>query len=112
MNQSASRQHLDTAWDVIVRICSKVLNHADIYGFLSMDMPDPDIHKMHKQLKLIIIPIFENLSELDFSPDDQRIMINLHQYLLHLNSIVQAISDEDERGFNTAVEALRSEAMI
>tara|TARA_A100000171_G_C2139929_1_gene154214 strand:+ start:8866 stop:9336 length:471 start_codon:yes stop_codon:yes gene_type:complete len=106
-----SEKYIDFAWNTIVRVCNTVLVHADSFGFQLMHLPDPDIKKMYHNLQ-VLIPLLEKITELESDPEQNRIVINLRQYLLHLRTIVQAIDNQDEESFDRAIELLSNEAMF
>ena len=100
-------------WEGVIRTCNKVMNHANIYGFSLMEIPDPDVHKMARTLEHIVIPILDEvIRNSEFSAESGIKMANIRQYTLHLREITYALDDGDKDKFYENVDILANEAMI
>jgi len=93
--------------------CNRVLNQAKVYRFHLMDIPDPDVRTMSAILDLVIIPILEHLEEdPNILPEDGIKLVNVQQYNIHLRNIVQALKNDNQEDFETAVAALEAESLL
>jgi hypothetical protein len=103
----------DDLWSSVVQFCNQVLQHSKIYGFALMDMPDPNVHKICDALENAVLPVLERLVLRPELADEHQIKIaNVKQYIWHLQTIVRAIHDGDEPGFEAAIQALDGESFL
>lgn len=103
---------VQAAWAVTVEVCNRVLNHAGIYGFKLINVPDPNAEQMYNALNLGILPILDSLATSPhIGPDDGLRIANIRQYIHHLRRITTAIRGGDADAFDAAVADLRAEAM-
>ncbi|MDC9720390.1 MAG: hypothetical protein PSN46_06640 [Gammaproteobacteria bacterium] len=114
MDETAQIKELvDIVWEKTVSFCSKVVSHSKIYGFGLMHIPDPDIHKVHDLLTVVVLPVLEALSNSPHLPNEDGMKVdNIKQYILHIKMIVQAIENEDEEAFALAVSKLDNESFL
>jgi hypothetical protein len=104
---------VEFVWNISVDFCQKVLRNTDLYGFNLQHIADPDVSKIHFTLTKVVIPILEVLKDdPNLSSEDGLRITSINQYLHHIKLIVVALRDNDEEGFENAVDALRQESFI
>lgn len=109
--QTDSKVHI--LWELVVHSCNRVLDHAHVYGFRLMDIPDPNINQIAELFDVHIIPLLDKLArEHEFSPESGIKIANIKQYTLHLRAITLAISNDDHAEFERIVDLLKAEPML
>lgn len=108
------KQKIAEIWEGVIRLCSRVLKNADIYGYQLMHLPeDPNIFKLEKLLSHVVCPVLDSISsDSPLEPEEALKIDNMKQYTLHLRSIIRAIEAADKDGFERSVSILQAEPMI
>lgn len=117
MNPAEIKQEIaaevSVIWETVVQVCNRVLHHAELYGFHFMDMPEPNVEQFVEIIDAAVCPVLDALIEKGYLGNrEERKLINVQVYILHLREIVLAIKANDEILFAAAVEKLSKEAMI
>ena len=104
---------INMVYEEVVRICNKILQHANILGFSLMHVPDPSIHSFIVFLEGVAVPLLDKLiASGDLSPTSGIKIANVKQYNFHIRAIVLALEQDDREAFNKAVSLLQNESML
>ena len=101
-------------WEGVIKLCSKVLDQAEVYGVELMHIPDdPNIFKLERLLTYAVCPILDAICKKDDVPPDYGMKLdNIRQYAIHLRNIIRAIESKNTKDFDHHVGLLANEAMI
>lgn len=99
-------------WHQIVDSCMRVLNHAKIYGFCLMDIPDPNIHDIERNLTILSRLLDELANDAHYIGYQGTKIASLKQYTLHIKAIAIALSEGNRLEFERAIVRLQEEPMI
>ena len=107
-------QIVEQTYDIIVRLCQKVKIAAELYGLeIAREMDRPTLAQICETIELVLIPVLDNVAVRgQFSPESGMRTANVRTYSIHLQQLCLAASNQDQQGFDDALENLKSEAML
>lgn len=107
-------QIVNQTYEIIVGICQKVKTAADLYGIgIVTEMSKPTLAQLCETIEFILIPFLDRVAiRGQFSPESGMKTANVKTYSIHLHQLCLAADKQDQEGFASALENLKSEAML
>lgn len=113
MTTSLIDQHVFNSYELVVKICNKVLHNAGLLGIHLDVLQNPTVEKIVQIFDVVVIPTLDKLGSSGYlTPEGGLKVANIRQYALHLREIQIAIEKNDVEAFDVALNRLKSEAMI
>ncbi len=111
---AAIKVRVEQVWAKVFEASSKVLKHANNFGFSLMEIvPSPNIHEMLVQLQIfssVIDILVNNAEKLNIDYDDTRLMLNAKEQITRMERIAAALKAENKKDFTEALEQLEKQA--
>ena len=96
----------------VIHICNRVSNTIGILGFERIEEANPTIESLSRILDFQALPLLDQLNEHpEILPQDSMRVDNVRQYCWHLRRISDAIKNNSQEDFESAVKALDAEPM-
>lgn len=101
---------VQVAWEQIFRVSGIVAHHAKTYGFIGMDMPDPNIHHMILAVRMVNSALETLLTDELLEYEEKRLLLNARKQATNLESLVVALQNNNRADFNEALACLNRQA--
>jgi len=115
-DEAEIKQKVFKVWETVFAASSKVISHANNFGFLGMEIiPSPNIHEMLAALQIfssIIDILIVSAEDLEVSYDEVRLMLNAKEQLTRMERLATALKANNRSDFNLALQDLERQAVI
>lgn len=111
---AAIKEKVLKVWGSVFQASSKVISHANNYGFLGMEIiPSPNIHEMLITLQIfssIIDILITSAEKLDVDYDEIRLMLNAKEQITRMERLAAALKANNRDDFDRALASLEEQA--
>ena len=113
-SDAAIKQKVGKVWEKVFTASSKVIKHANNFGFLGMEIiPSPNIHEMlvaMQMLSSIIDILITNAEKLGIEYEETRLMINAKEQITRMERLAAALVANNRDDYEQALASLEKQA--
>lgn len=110
------KDRVETVWSEVFKNSNTVLKQAKDYGFAGIDIiPSPNIHEILVYLKVfdaLMDILLDNAANFDLDYDQVRRLLNAKGQLVNMGKVASAVKAGNREDFESAIQALRNQAVI